>query len=63
MQNLLRNDSRFAGAGAGKDEREAAGFDCGFLGGVKGAWLSGRLVLVKDKGGGGSSGESEFMSR
>ena len=36
MEDLLRDDSCFAGAGAGEDELEAAGFYCGFLGGVEG---------------------------
>ena len=36
MEDFFCYDSRFAGTGASEDELEAAGFYCGFLGGVEG---------------------------
>ena len=39
MEDFFGYDSRFAGTGAGEDELEAAGFYCGFLGGVEGHLL------------------------
>jgi len=60
MQDFFCYDSGFAGAGAGEDELEAAGFDCGFLGGVEGhgcprGWCWRRIRVV------GGYGESDYL--